>query len=103
MEGRGRPGSGPLDGGGRRSIYIKVRRNFLSPMMTAFDMPTPFNTVGDRGTSNLPAQALILLNDPMVVEQSRVWARRVLADKSLSARERIRRMYLSAFARPPER
>ena len=101
MEGRGRPGSGPLDGGGRRSIYIKVRRNFLSPMMMAFDMPMPFNTVGDRGTSNVPAQALILLNDPMVVEQSRVWARRVLADKSLSARERIRKMYLSAFARPP--
>jgi len=103
MEGRGRPGSGPLDGAGRRSIYIKVRRNFLSPMMTAFDMPTPFNTVGDRGTSNLPAQALILLNDPMVVEQSRVWARRVLVDKNAatSARDRIRRMYLSAFARPP--
>jgi cytochrome c553 len=103
MEGRGRPGSGPLDGGGRRSIYIKVRRNFLSPMMTAFDMPTPFNTVGDRGTSNLPAQALILLNDPMVVEQSRVWARRVLADKNAAttAQDRIRRMYLSAFARPP--
>jgi hypothetical protein len=101
MEGRGRPGSGPLDGDGRRSIYIRIRRNFLSPMMMAFDMPTPFNTMGNRGTSNLPAQALILLNDPMVVAQSHVWARKVLSDKSLSARERIKRMYLSAFARPP--
>ncbi|HEX3997842.1 MAG TPA: PSD1 and planctomycete cytochrome C domain-containing protein [Pirellulales bacterium] len=101
MEGRGRPGSGPLDGDGRRSIYIKVRRNFLSPMMTAFDMPEPFNTVGNRGTSNLPAQALIMLNDPLVVEQSHVWARRVLAGQGLSPRERIRRMYLAAFARPP--
>jgi hypothetical protein len=101
MEGRGRPGSGPLDGAGRRSIYIKVRRNFLSPMMMAFDAPTPFNTLGDRGSSNLPAQALILLNDPMVVQQSHVWARRILADKTLSSRDRIGRMYLSAFARPP--
>ena len=31
MEGRGRPAkSGPLDGDGRRSIYIMVRRNFLT-------------------------------------------------------------------------
>ena len=101
MEGRGRPRSGPLDGDGRRSIYIKVRRNFLSPMMMAFDMPTPFNTMGNRGTSNLPAQALILLNDPMVVQQSHVWASRVLADQTISSRERIQKMYLSAFARPP--
>jgi len=101
MEGRGRPSSGPLDGDGRRSIYTRIRRNFLPPMMSAFDMPAPFNAVGNRGTSNLPAQALILLNDPLVVEESHVWARRVLADKSLSPGERIRRMYLAAFARPP--
>ncbi len=32
MEGRGRPGhSGPLDGDGRRSLYLTVRRNFLEP------------------------------------------------------------------------
>ena len=47
MEGRGRPGkSGPLDGNGRRSIYVEVRRNFLSPMMRAFDTPVPHSTVG---------------------------------------------------------
>src|SRR5262249_19083019 len=40
--GRGRPASGPLDGNGRRSIYLQVRRNFINPMFTAFDYPTPF-------------------------------------------------------------
>src|SRR4029079_19680611 len=40
MQGRGRPDvSGALDGNGRRSIYVAVRRNFLSPMMLAFDTP----------------------------------------------------------------
>src|SRR5262249_54545860 len=67
MQGRGRPkDSGPLDGNGRRSIYISVRRNFLSPMMLAFDTPNPFSTVGRRTVSNVPAQALILMNDPLV-------------------------------------
>jgi mono/diheme cytochrome c family protein len=102
MEGRGVPtASGPLDGDGRRSIYLRVLRNFLTPMMTAFDTPTPFSTIGRRSVSNLPAQALILLNDPFVIEQSHVWARRVLADVKLSPAERIRQMYETALCRPP--
>ena len=40
LDGRGRPASGPLDGDGRRSIYIAVRRNFLSPLLLAFDTPS---------------------------------------------------------------
>jgi hypothetical protein len=102
MQGRGRPkDSGPLDGDGRRSIYIAVRRNFLSPMMIAFDTPLPFTTIGRRNVSNVPAQALILMNDPFVAEQARTWARSVLADSSASPADRIRRMYLDAFSREP--
>ena len=100
MEGRGRPGvNGPLDGNGRRSIYIAVRRNFLSPMMLAFDTPSPFSTVGRRTNSNVPAQALILMNDPFVVEMARKWAERLLADPGQSIEQRIDAMYLTAFSR----
>lgn len=102
MQGRGRPGaSGPLDGNGRRSIYIAVRRNFLSPMMLAFDTPSPFSTVGRRTMSNVPAQALILMNDPFVVEQAKRLADRLLSDASQSVEQRVDRLYLAAFARPP--
>ena len=102
MTGRGRPGkSGPLDGDGRRSIYIAVRRNFLSPMMLAFDTPIPASTIGKRNNSNVPAQALIMMNDPFVIEQARVWARRVLAGDESSVERRIAEMFVSAYARPP--
>ncbi|MDA1214263.1 MAG: DUF1553 domain-containing protein, partial [Planctomycetota bacterium] len=102
MEGRGRPGqSGPLDGDGRRSIYIGVRRNFLSPMFLAFDLPTPLSTMGKRSTSNVPAQALTLMNNPFVWEQSQHWSQRLEEAKPLDADRRIDRMYLEAFARPP--
>ena len=68
MDGRGKPPvNGPLDGAGRRSIYIQVRRNFLSPMMLAYDTPSPFSTMGRRNVSNVPAQALIMMNDPFVL------------------------------------
>ena len=106
MDGRGRPGkSGPLDGNGRRSIYIAVRRNFLSPFMLAFDTPVPFSAMGRRNVSNVPAQSLILMNDPLVVEQSRKWAERALAgtgpDEAAGVASRIEWMYRSAFARRP--
>ena len=101
QEGRGRPASGPLDGGGRRSLYIRVRRNFLPGFLVAFDMPVPFQAVGRRNVTNVPAQALTLMNDPFVAEQAAVWARKTLADAGLETEARIRRMYLEAFAREP--
>lgn len=101
LQGRGRPAvNGPLDGAGRRSIYLSVRRNFPSPMMSAFDAPTPFSTIGARNVSNVPAQAMILMNDPFVVQQAELWARRVLAVPNQTREQRIGAMYLAAFARP---
>jgi hypothetical protein len=101
--GRGRPTPGPLDGNGRRSVYLQVRRNFLNPMFTAFDYPTPFTTIGRRTVSNVPAQALAMLNNPFVLQQAELWAKRVLTEKNLAAEERVGGMYVSAFGRPPTR
>ena len=101
MQGRGKPKkSGPLDGDNRRSIYIAIRRNFLSPFMLTFDTPTPFSTMGRRNVSNVPAQALTLMNDPFVVEQSRDWAKRAI-QQSAEASQRIQWMYVTAFSREP--
>jgi hypothetical protein len=100
MEGTGRPSkSGPLDGEGRRSIYLEARRNFLSPMMRTFDAPIPLTTIGRRTSSNLPAQSLILLNDPFVIEQAQLWAQRLLANEGQSPEQRVHKMYLEAFGR----
>ncbi|WP_422925274.1 PSD1 and planctomycete cytochrome C domain-containing protein [Singulisphaera sp. PoT] len=103
MEGRGRPdASGPLDGAGRRSLYLGVRRNFLNPMFLAFDFPSPFSTMGRRNVSNVPAQALTLLNDPFVLGQAKIWAERLTAEqKGKPAREVVQGVYLTAFGRPP--
>ncbi|WP_237607591.1 PSD1 and planctomycete cytochrome C domain-containing protein [Roseimaritima sediminicola] len=106
MTGRGRPGtSGPLDGDGRRSIYISVRRNFLSPFMLTFDTPVPFSSMGRRNVSNVPAQALILLNDPLVAELAQGWAERALqtvpGDGPEATSDRVRWMYQSGFGRQP--
>jgi hypothetical protein len=100
-DGRGKPKSGPLDGDGRRSIYTRIRRNFLPSFLVAFDMPVPFQAMGRRNVTNVPAQSLSLMNDPFVHEQATLWARRILADGSAAPEALIDRMYREAFARPP--
>ena len=104
MDGRGRPGkSGPLDGANRRSIYLEVRRNFLSPMFVAFDTPTPFSSMGRRNVSNVPAQALILMNDPLLTELSKAWAQRACAtipmEEGQQPDARVQWMVMTAFSR----
>jgi hypothetical protein len=101
MTGRGRPGaSGPVDGDGRRSIYLEVRRNFLDPMMQAFDAPNPHSAMGKRSRSNVPAQSLILMNSPFMVQQSALLAERAAAEAP-DADARIERVYRRVLARAP--
>lgn len=77
MTGRGRPGqSGPLDGHGRRSVYLEVRRNFADSFLATFDLPVPTTTVGRRHESNVPAQALAMMNAPLVHELATRWGER---------------------------
>jgi hypothetical protein len=105
MDGRGRPAaSGPLDGDGRRSLYLNVRRNFLNPMFLAFDFPAPASPMGRRNVSNVPAQALTLMNDPFIIGQARRWAERALGEdrgSQRAPRDRIAALYETALGRPP--
>lgn len=99
QSGRGRPASGPLDSERRRSIYIQIRRNFIPPLFIAFDYPPPASTTGTRGSSAVPSQALILLNNELVHNQARLLATSILAG---APDTRLDELYLRAFSRKPE-
>jgi len=101
QDGRGKPQSGPLDGDRRRSIYVKVQRNFINPFFLAFDYPTPVLTRGRRTVSTVPSQALILMNNAFVTRQAEKWADRTIAAHP-GWNERIESMFLGAFGRPAE-
>jgi hypothetical protein len=93
--------SGPLDGDGRRSVYTKVTRMEGPQFLELFDFPNPMATRGRRDRTNVPAQALALLNDPFVIEQAKFWAEQLVAADHESIKERIRSMFQRAFGRPP--
>ncbi len=90
---------GPLDGNGRRSIYLEVRRNVTNPFLEVFDVPKPSTTRGERDRTNVPAQPLALMNSPFVIEQAGKWARRITAERPASGR--IAAMWERALGRPP--
>jgi len=99
QNGRGKPVSVPLDGDGRRSIYIQVRRNFMTPLFLAFDYPAPISTIGARTVSTVPSQALMMMNNAFIAGQAVRWASATTDAESDPVR-RVQRMYLAAFARP---
>ncbi|HYZ83887.1 MAG TPA: DUF1549 and DUF1553 domain-containing protein, partial [Bryobacteraceae bacterium] len=101
QEGRGKPASGPLDGNGRRSLYIQVRRNFLTPMFLAFDYPLPISTIGARSTSTVPSQALLMMNNELVMKTARDWATESRKNAD-DPRTRLSHMYEQAFGRMPD-
>jgi hypothetical protein len=90
---------GPLDGDRRRSIYQRIRRNAHNPLLEAFDAPKPATTRGRRDATNVPGQALTLLNDPFILDQSARWARLVIA-RALPRDQRIHQMFARATGRP---
>ncbi|MEN8848504.1 MAG: PSD1 and planctomycete cytochrome C domain-containing protein [Akkermansiaceae bacterium] len=98
---RAKPPSGPLDGAGRRSIYLEVRRNFLPSFLRAFNFPPSTEPVGQRPITTVPAQSLALLNHPLVHDQAGKWARRIL-NSPASTEERLALMHRQGFARDPQ-
>ena len=84
----------------RRSVYLSVIRNSLDPFLRVFDFPEPFSATGRRNVTNVPAQSLTMLNDPMVRVQAAAWAQAIASDQSLpSTKLRVDQMFMAAFGR----
>ena len=95
------PVSGPLDGGNRRSIYIKVRRSFFDPFLRTFDFPNPGKSIGKRIITVAPTQSLAMLNSPLVHELSGDWAR-VIPPNTQTVDDRcVAEMWNQALGRSP--
>lgn len=84
-----------------RSVYLPVVRNNVSDMMTTFDFAEPSMIVGQRSVTTVPSQALFLLNSRFMLRQTKALAERILADSSLTSRERVGRVYTRILNRPP--
>ncbi|MFN0100656.1 MAG: PSD1 and planctomycete cytochrome C domain-containing protein [Bryobacteraceae bacterium] len=92
---------GPLDGDGRRSVYLKITRMEGPKFLEIFDFPAPLQTRGNRDVTNVPTQSLAMLNDPFVHDQAKVWAEKLVARKDDTIESRLTAMFNEALTRPP--
>jgi hypothetical protein len=86
----------------RRTLYTHWQRTFLHPSLLAFDAPTREECTCERPRSNIPQQALVLLNDPIYVEAARVFAARILKQGGKDTPARLEFTYRQALQRKPQ-
>ncbi len=84
----------------RRSIYMFAKRSLAVPMMTVFDSCDTTAPTGRRDVSTVAPQALTLLNNSWVHEESRSMAERVVA-LGPTTEARVDAAWQIAFARTP--
>ena len=85
----------------RRGLYTWWQRSFLHPSLLAFDAPTREECAAERNRSNIPQQALVLLNDPIYVEAARAFATRILKEGGADTDSRLTWAWQRALSRPP--
>ena len=85
----------------RRSLYTFWRRTAPPPNMLSFDATSREVCTAKRETTSTPLQALILLNDPQILEAARVLAEQLLREDS-SPEERVAHAFRLATGREPE-
>ena len=85
----------------RRSAYLPIIRAEIPPMLLVFDFADPDLVTGRRPVTNVPAQALLLLNSPFVMEQAQHAADRFQIGESSDPESVIRRTYEWVLSRPP--
>ncbi len=92
-----------------RSVYLPIARDMLPDALAVFDFAEPGFVNGHRDVTNVPEQALYMLNSPTLATGAQKLAERVLAaypagadrDESANLAQRVQFAYGLMFSRAP--
>lgn len=87
-----------LDGSVHRSVYLPVIRDRLPDALDLFDFAEASLVTGHRETTNVPVQALYLMNSPFVQSRASAFAAR-LGREAKTREQRVDRAFLLCFCR----
>ena len=94
-------GPSVLDNTLRRSVYLRVKRSELIPVMTMFDAPEPTQSIGERSITTVPTQALAMMNSTFVRQQAEKLSARIRLTNEDPLETAIDRGYQLALGRLP--
>jgi len=83
----------------KRSVYMPVVRDFVPDILDVFDFAEPSLVVASRDVTNVPSQALFMMNNDFVRSQANAMAKRILATP-LDYPARLNLAYQLALSRP---
>ncbi|CAN5168974.1 hypothetical protein BH23BAC2_BH23BAC2_15700 [soil metagenome] len=85
----------------RRGLYTFIKRTVPPPSMLIFDASNRDQCEIGRANTNTPLQALVMMNDPTILEASRVLAAKLLNEES-EVREKIFKAFRLIVCRKPD-
>jgi hypothetical protein len=85
----------------RRSVYTPAFRNRMHELFEVFDFADQSSAVAQRNVTTVVPQALLMLNNSLVMEYARAAAERALAASDLTDEQRIDLAFREALGRPP--
>ena len=86
----------------RRAVYFQIKRSQLPPMLISFDEPDTLQSMGLRPSTTVAPQSLLLMNNPLVREAAKAWAKQLASMPSVEAVQTAYKTALGREATPPE-
>ena len=86
----------------RRGVYTLIKRTVPPPTMAIFDASNRDICEVKRSKTNTPLQALVMMNDPTVLEAARVLAAKLLQEKSNDT-DKITKAFRLVVCRKPKK
>jgi len=95
-------GKSPPDEANRRSIYVKVKRSLLVPILNQYDQADTDSTCPVRFSTTVPTQSLTMLNGKFINDQALAFANRMRWEGGVTVEDRVRFGLRLVLCREPE-
>jgi hypothetical protein len=87
----------------QRGVYVHWQRQFLHPMLKALDAPSREECTAQRARSNTPLEALVMLNDPAMIDAAVAFAAALLKiEQEENSEAKIKRAFELTVSRQPD-
>ena len=95
-------GQSPPEEANRRSVYVKVKRSLLVPILNQFDQANTDSTCPVRFSTIVPTQSLTMLNGKFINDQALAFANRMRWEGGVTVEDRVRFGLRLVLCREPE-
>ena len=87
----------------RRSVYVFSKRSIPLPMLDVFDKPDSITSCARRNRSTIAPQALILMNNALVLQEAGIFAKRLEREAGAEPERQVHLAFHLALSRPPSK